>query len=595
MLLDDENYQAGKEIPNPFDQLARDFKLMDGETARTIDHEFRAALGKLTQGMSPIELFNAYTDWLGHLAISPGKQLHLLQSAVHKVFQLGKFTFDAVAHGAETENIYTDRSFAGDAWQQFPYSFFAQSFLATKEFIKESSENVFGVKGDHEELVSFMNTQIIEAISPANIPFTNPDIVAATKAEHGQNIADGLKRMVDDLTDRTPVEERNPFQVGKDVGKTPGKVIFQNRLIELIQYTPTTPEVGSDPVLIIPPWIMKFYILDLTPKQSLIKYLVDQGKTVFIVSWKNPTAEDRDLTMDDYLDLGLLEALKAVTTIVPRCKVNTVGYCIGGTLLAIGAAALARDGDDTIKSVSLFTAQTDFTEPGEIKRMLGESQVSFVESAMWKQGYLEATNMGGAFKAMKPADLVWGPRVNRYFLGKEAEPNELMAWSEDATRMPYRMHTDYLRQLYLSNDLAVGEYKVHGEPVSLADIRVPIFAVGTTTDHVAPWKSVYKILRLTHTPVTFLLTNGGHNAGIICGAEHPRRSYQVHLHHPGDSFIDPDTWSKTIEKNPGSWWLEWNDWLDVQSGNKIKAPKMGAAKKGYEVLRDAPGEYVIAP
>jgi polyhydroxyalkanoate synthase len=351
--------------------------------------------------------------------------------------------------------------------------------------------------------------------------------------------------------------------------------------------------VGKEPVLIVPAWIMKYYILDLSPENSMIRYLVEQGKTVFTISWKNPTGEDRHLCLDDYLKSGFLEAIQAVRAITPRARVNAVGYCIGGTLLAMGAAYLAREDDDILNSVTMFAAQVDFTEPGEIGRFLGSSQVSFVDSMMWTDGYLDAANMGGAFKALRSHDLIWHPTVSRYYLGQDSKPNDLMAWNADGTRMPATMHSRYLKELFMENRLATCKYQVDGRPISLTDIRVPFFVVGTSADHVAPWQSVYKIQYLTDTEVTFLLTSGGHNAGIVCGPEHPRRRYQVATQGRDDKYLDPDTWAETVATQPGSWWPAWNTWLDEHTSGQVKPRTMGAPKKGYGVLCDAPGDYIL--
>ena len=327
----------------------------------------------------------------------------------------------------------------------------------------------------------------------------------------------------------------------------------------------------------------------------MVKYLVDQGKTVFMISWKNPTEKERDLGMNSYLDLGLMESLKAIQAIVPGAKVNTVGYCIGGTLLLIGAAALAGQNNGIINSITLLAAQADFSEPGDIKRFLSDSHLAFLESLMWKQGYLDADNMGDAFKALRPGDLIWGPMIQRYFHGEESFMNDLMAWNADGTRMPYQMHHEYLRKMYLDNELALGHYEVNGRKVSLSDIEAPMFVVGTQTDHVAPWKSVYKLHQLTNDELTFLLTSGGHNAGIISGPSHPRRSYQVHTRKPRDKYICAETWQDSMDSNQGSWWPVWNQWLDQQMSEQRKPPRTGNAAKGYKAIKDAPGEYVLEP
>ena len=594
--------QAQKETTSFIDQLNSvlgDFSSFDDVAAENMDQEFRAAIAKITKGMSPVALINAYIDWLGHLSLSPGKQIQLIQSLAGKVYQLGTYTAESVTDSGEKSappSSIKDRSFSSEGWQAFPFNFFSQSYLLTQQWLKEATGNVDGLTKDHEGVVNFVNEQILGMLSPANFPFTNPEVIQKTKAEQGENLKRGLDYLIQDVKSEnggtaTTTDAEN-FVVGEHIAITPGKVVYQNQLIELIQYSPTTEQVGKEPVLIVPPWIMKYYILDLSPKNSMVKYLVDQGKTVFMISWKNPTEQERDLGMNAYLDLGLMESLKAVQAIVPDTKINTVGYCIGGTLLLIGAAALAGVEDDTINSITLLAAQADFSEPGDIKNFLNDSHISFLESLMWKQGYLDADNMSDAFKAMRSGDLIWGPMIQRYFHGEDTFMNDLMAWNADGTRMPYQMHHEYLRKMYLDNELADGHYEVNGRKVSLSDITAPMFVVGTQTDHVAPWKSVYKLHQLTNDELTFLLTSGGHNAGIISGPSHPRRSYQVRKRMPRDKYLCAETWADSTEVQQGSWWPAWNEWLDEQLSGQRKPPKTGCASKGYKTLRDAPGEYV---
>jgi polyhydroxyalkanoate synthase len=340
---------------------------------------------------------------------------------------------------------------------------------------------------------------------------------------------------------------------------------------------------------------MKYYVLDLSAHNSLVRYLVDQGHTVFMISWKNPTAEDRDLGLDDYRRLGVMAALDAIGAIVPERRVHAVGYCLGGTLLAIAASAMARDGDDRLASATLLAAQTDFTEPGEIMLFLNETEVAFLEDMMWDRGYLDSYQMAGAFQLLRSSDLIWSRSVHEYLLGRRQEMSDLMAWNADATRMPYRMHSEYLRRLLLDNDLAQGRYEVDGRPITISDIRVPIFAVATLRDHVAPWTSAYKIHLLTDTDVTFVLTSGGHNAGIVSEPGHPRRSYQIALKRERDIYVDPGTWHTTTPTREGSWWPEWVSWLRRHSSDKVQPPPMGAPDKGYPALEDAPGRYVLQP
>jgi polyhydroxyalkanoate synthase len=340
---------------------------------------------------------------------------------------------------------------------------------------------------------------------------------------------------------------------------------------------------------------MKYYILDLSPSNSMVKYLVEQGHTVFMISWKNPRAEDHDMGMDEYLRLGVGAAVDAVSTIVPGQKIQAVGYCLGGTLLSIATAAMGRDGDDRLVSMTLFAAQTDFHQAGELMLFIDESQLTFLEDIMWDKGYLDTTQMAGAFQLLRSNDLIWSRLVREYMLGERSPMTDLLAWNADATRMPYKMHKEYLRRLFLHNALANGQYLVDDRPVALSDIRGPIFAVATEQDHVAPWRSVYKMHLQADTPVTFVLTNGGHNAGVVSEPGHPHRHYRVATHVVGRPYLDPDTWLERTPVKEGSWWPEWHNWLVQHSSGMVPPPSLGNPDQGYVPLERAPGTYVLQP
>ena len=310
-----------------------------------------------------------------------------------------------------------------------------------------------------------------------------------------------------------------------------------------------------------------------------------------MVSWKNPSPDDRDLGLDDYRTLGIMAALDGVGAIVPDQKVHAVGYCLGGTLLSIAAAAMARDGDDRLKSVTLLAAQTDFTDAGELMLFINESQVAFLEDMMWEQGFLDSTQMAGAFQMLHSSDLVWSRMVRDYLMGERTPMIDLMAWNADATRLPYRMHSEYLRRLFLNNDLAEGRLLVADNPIALTDIRAPIFCVSTVQDHVAPWRSTYKINFLTDTDVTYLLASGGHNAGIVSEPGHEHRGFQVLTRKADDRYIDPETFLAQAPQKAGSWWPEWVAWLAARSGEPVAPPAMGGADQAS--LADAPGSYVL--
>jgi polyhydroxyalkanoate synthase subunit PhaC len=570
--------------------------------AEVMDRSLHAAIGRLSAGLAPMTLVGAYADWAAHLAAAPGKQLLLAEKAARKGLRLANYavrrTLEKDGCEACIEPLPQDRRFAADGWRQQPYDFIYQAFLLTQQWWHNAMTDVRGVLPEHERMVAFGTRQWLDVFSPSNYLLTNPEVVERTYAEAGMNLLRGARFFAEDLERAWAGRKRvgtEAFRVGHELAITSGKVVYRNRLIELIQYAPTTGKVRAEPVLIVPAWIMRYYILDLSPHNSLVRYLVDQGYTVFMISWKNPGPADRDLTMEDYRQLGVMAALDVVNGVVPERKVHAVGYCIGGTLLAIAAAAMGRDGDTRLATTTFFAAQTDFTQAGELKLFVNESQLAFLEDVMWSQGFLDSRQMAGTFQLLRSNDLIWSRMVRTYMLGEREQMNDLNAWNADATRMPYREHSEYLRRLFLDNDLAEGNFPAGGRPVALSDIRTPSFAVGTETDHVAPWRSVYKLHLLTDAEVTFLLTSGGHNAGIVSEPGHPHRHYRVATRRHDDRYLDPDHWLQTAQAKEGSWWPEWIAWLGARSGAPVAPPSMGAPAGGYPPLADAPGSYVLEP
>lgn len=568
-------------------------------STHALDRAFKAQLARQTLSITPAGLGANIFDWLAHLAISPGKQLELWEHAAERQIRFGLYAMQCLNPQSETAPCFRpfpgDDRFDDDAWQAWPFNVMHQAFLMTQEFWQEATTDVEGLSPHEENALSFVSRQFLDHFSPTNFVLTNPEVLRATQEQGGQNLIKGAQNALEDIQRRS--EGRLPvgaekFEIGTDLAATQGKVVFRNHLIELIQYTPQTETVHAEPILITPAWIMKYYILDLSPHNSLVKYLVGQGFTVFMISWRNPTAEDRDLSMNDYIRLGFFEALKAVNTIVPDEKVHTIGYCLGGTLLAMAAAAMARDDDDRLRSITTFAAQTDFTEAGEIMLFVGESQVSYLEALMWDQGYLASQQMAGAFQMLQSNDLIWSRYVNEYLLGRRHEMFDLMAWNADATRMPYKMHSEYLRRLFLNNELAQGKFEVAGEPVSLSDIRQPVFCVSTTEDHVAPWRSVYKLHLLADTDITFVLANRGHNGGIVSEPGHKGRQYQIRTSQEDEKYLPPEEWRETTQVVEGSWWPTLSDWLAERSSGLTEPPSMGARSQGYPPLMNAPGSYV---
>ena len=570
---------------------------IDDKQADLLDALANAVRARSTGGLSPAASLLAWYDWALHLSLSVGKQRSLIRSGLQKQQRLARYVLQAAAPQRCpkcVEPLEQDRRFDDPAWHQWPFNVIHQAFLLQQQWWQDATTDVRGVSSHHEKMVTFAGRQWLDMWSPTNFIWSNPEVLAATASNGGANLWRGAMNFFEDarrvaLNDGPAGTEK--FVVGQDVAVTPGKVVFRNRLIELIQYTPTTPDVHAEPVLIVPSWIMKYYILDLSPNNSMVKYLVGQGHTVFIISWKNPSAEDRDLGLEDYRRLGVMDALDAVTAIVPERKVQAVGYCLGGTLLAIAAAAMARDGDDRLQSLTLLATETDFRDSGEISLFIDESQLAWLEAAMWDKGYLEGNQMAGAFQLLNSRDLIWSRRVREYLLGQRQALNDLMAWNADLTRLPYRMHSEYLRSMYMNNDLAEGRYRVDDKPVALTDIEVPMFIVGTVRDHVAPWPSVYKLHLLSDARLTFVLTSGGHNAGVVSEPGHPRRSFQIATRAVGERYVDPQTWRAQTSLHDGSWWPSWQKWLAQCSSGRVAPPAMGG-DDARAPLDDAPGTYV---
>ncbi|MFT4268170.1 MAG: alpha/beta fold hydrolase [Xenophilus sp.] len=571
----------------------------DAVDALDAQAQAHALLARATGALSPVSALLAWQDWAAHLAASPGKQMDLAHLAAMQAQALGLYVHDRLRAAPrqaqhDVEPPAQDRRFADPAWRQWPFWLWQQSFLLTQQWWDAATHGVRGVDPHHEKLVAFWARQWLDMASPGNQLATNPLVLQRTAAELGANLVRGAKHLAHDLRQAALGTAPTPegFAVGRELAVTPGQVVLRNLVMELIQYAPATATVHPEPVLLVPAWIMKYYILDLSAQNSLVRYLVEQGHTVFCISWKNPGEAERDLGMDDYLRDGFHAALDAVNAIVPRRKVHATGYCLGGTLLAIAAAAMARDGDERLASLSFFAAQTDFSEPGELGLFIDESQVSLLEAQMAQAGYLTAAQMAGAFQMLRSYDLLWSRLVHDYLLGERSGFNDLMAWNADATRMPARMHSQYLRRLFLNDDLSEGRYPVGGRPVSLGSLRLPTFMVGTTTDHVAPWRSVHKLHYLSPAEITFALTSGGHNAGIVNPpAPESKRRYQLLTRAADGPCLAPDDWLAAAPTHAGSWWPAWQQWLAARSGARVKPPRIGSA--GFPALADAPGTYVL--
>ncbi|CDZ77835.1 Poly-beta-hydroxybutyrate polymerase [Legionella massiliensis] len=552
-----------------------------------IDRYYQANLAKLTAGMSPAAFGTAYYSWLSQLLISPGR---LLELAFYPLIYSGECKNKIYCE--ERGGKGTDVRFKTEDWQYFPWRLWAENFLMCEDWWSRATTRLPGLPKPVGRIVSFLTRQMLDALSPSNFVLTNPDLFHETIRDNGLNLVHGTKLAVSDMLEKLigiPPAGVENFIPGEHVAITPGKVVYSNHLIELIQYEPQTKTVVKEPLLLLPAWIMKYYILDLSPENSMVKWLVQHGHTVFIVSWRNPGAEDRNLGMDDYYRLGAMAAIDAVSAIFPRRKINLMGYCLGGTLAMLTAAAMARNGDKRLNSISLIAAQADFTDAGELMVFATQSEIAFLKSMMWEQGYLDTKQMAGSFQMLRSYDLIWSKMIHDYMNGTQRGMIDLLAWNADSTRMPYKMHSEYLERLFLNDDFAEGRYKVEGKPVAPKNIRIPVFVVSADNDHVAPWQSVYKIhLMIDSERMTFVLANGGHNAGIISQPGKKGRFYRIYERRKEDPYLDAEDWLGIAEVKKGSWWDAWNKWLIQQSSEKRLAAR--ALKRN---LAAAPGTYVL--
>jgi polyhydroxyalkanoate synthase len=563
---------------------------------QTLDRGLRAAFARASAGMSTHAFIQAYWDWAHHLAQAPGRQMELAEHAQKNLLKL-------LAYGAGVSSASeppfkprrTDHRFEHAGWNNAPFNYWKQSFLAAQDWWDVATEYLPGLQQEDADRTRFLARQSLDLVSPSNFPWLNPEIIEATLKRGGANLVAGAAHFAHDFHNTLTQAHEDPpegYRIGTDLASTPGEVVFQNELFELIQYAPQGDVVQAEPVLIVPAWIMKYYILDLSPHNSMVRYLVDQGFTVFMISWCNPHAEQSELSLEDYRKSGVMTALDQVQEIVPEQQVHAVGYCLGGTMLAIAAATMARDKDTRLASLTLMAAQVDFAEAGELLLFLDESQVAFLEDLMWDQGYLDRPQMARAFSTIRAEDLIYSRNIRRYFLGVEDLPTDMNVWLSDTTRMPARMHSQYLRGLFLENRLSAGRFAVEGRVIALKDISAPVFVVATETDHIAPWKSVYKTKLFTNCDLTFVLTSGGHNSGIINEPAAARGHYRISYRPAGALYIGPDDWLEQQRERPGSWWIEWRDWLKASSSRPVPARLPDATTRKSPKGVPAPGTYV---
>jgi len=519
--------------------------------------------------------------------------MHLWQSSWMKMMGMQALPTATPATG--------DGRFKDDDWSSnFLFDYIKQTYLIASRQIQHAVASVEGMPAESEKKVAFFTRQYVDALSPSNFALTNPQVLRETVSSGGQNLLKGLNNLLSDIEKgggnlRISMTDENAFQLGKNVATTPGKVVYQTELMQLIQFQPTTAEVYQAPLVIIPPWINKYYILDLRESNSFIKWALDQGHTVFVLSWVNPDARLAQMGFEDYMKQGPLAALEAVEQATGERQVNFIGYCLGGTLLGATLGFLSyKNQIDRVRSATFFVSLLDFSAPGELGVFIDEAQVDNLEKKMNERGYLEGSEMASTFNLLRANDLVWSFVINNYLLGKDPFPFDLLYWNSDATRMPARMHSFYLRNMYLKNLLGVpGGISLDGVPIDLSKVEVPAYFVSTVEDHIAPWRTTYKGSRYLGGEVRYVLGGSGHIAGIV----NPPAAKKYHYWTNDARPESPEEWFKTATQRPGSWWEDWQAWMDRQnrdmSGGTPMVPARVPGDRELKPLEDGPGSYAM--
>lgn len=569
---------------------------------------FRTVMEKHTEmltggSMDPFNIGNTYYEAMMSLWRNPAAAIDAQKKYFSDSLKLWQYTTSRLMGGADDENIQEpviqpqkgDNRWRDEDWSQnIVFDYIKQSYLLSAKCIEETIEGVEDLPEKDQKRLSFFTKQFIDAMSPTNYPTTNPEVVRATLENRGENLVAGLQNFVRDMEEgdgqlRIAMTDPDAFTLGENVATSPGKVVFQNKMFQLIQYSPSTEEVLKRPLLIVPPWINKFYILDLQEKNSMIKWLVDQGHTVFIVSWFNPTEDDdQDIGFENYMLDGIYAAMGAVEQATGESDINIVGYCIGGTLLASTLAHMAEKGDDRIKSATFFTALIDFSDAGDLSVFIDDIQVAQLEETMGEKGFLNGKSMSAAFNMLRSNDLIWSFYINNYLLGKDPTVFDLLYWNSDSTNMPAKMHSFYLRNMYLENKLCVpGGITLDDVAIDVSKIEVPSYFISAKEDHIAPWKSTYDGAKLLKGKVRFVLGGSGHIAGIVNPPIKNKYGYWVG---PQTLPEDSDEWFEKAKQHEGSWWGDWHKWLTRQSSAKVPARQPGDGK--LKPIEDAPGSYV---
>jgi polyhydroxyalkanoate synthase subunit PhaC len=533
--------------------------------------------------------------WLSDPTRALEAQTHLFAS----YFAVWTTSIQKLSGGDSVEtksNKPVDKRFADDDWNKYAiFDFLRNAYLVTSDWAEKMVADAEGIDDHTRHKALFYTRQVANALSPSNFIMTNPELYRETVAANGENLVRGMRMLAEDIAAgggdlKLRQADYSKFTVGENLAVTPGKVVAQSDVCQVIQYKPTTETVLKRPLLICPPWINKFYILDLNPQKSFIAWAVAQGHSVFVISWVNPDARHAEKSWEAYIHEGIGFALNTIEDATGERHVNAIGYCVGGTLLAATLALFAREGDDRIQSATLFTTQVDFTHAGDLKVFVDEDQISAIEAGMQETGYLDGSKMATAFNMLRSSDLVWPYVVNNYLKGKDPLPFDLLYWNADSTRMPCANHSFYLRNCYLQNNLSAGRMELDGRRIMLKDVRIPIYNLATREDHIAPAKSVFVGSQFFGGDVTFVLSGSGHIAGVVNPPDKQKYQYWT----GGPAVGGFEDWLETAEEHPGSWWPHWHDWVSALAPETLDAKKRkpGGAKR--KAIEDAPGSYVRA-
>jgi polyhydroxyalkanoate synthase subunit PhaC len=591
--------QHGPEVklPDPV-ELSRAMGRIAEQSQRLVsDFVARQAVdGHAGGSADPLNLGTAFMEMTAKMMADPMKLMQAQVTLWQDYMTLWQRTTQRFL-GQEADPVIApnkdDRRFKDSAWDENTlFDFIKQSYLLTARFMQTTVRDVDGLDDQTARKVDFYTRQFVDAMAPSNFVLTNPEVLRTTLESGGENLVRGLEHLLEDLERgkgqlSIKMTDYDAFKVGKNIAVTPGKVVYQNDLMQLIQYTPTTEQVYRRPLLIVPPWINKFYILDLRERNSYIKWAVDQGLTVFVISWVNPDEKLANKSFEDYMAEGPLDALDQIKKATGEDEVNVIGYCLGGTLTGSTLAYMAAKGDERFTSATFFTTMTDFSESGELSVFIDEEQLQHIEEVMSEKGYLDGSSMASTFNMLRANDLIWSFVVNNYLLGKDPFPFDLLYWNSDSTRMPARMHSFYLRNMYQKNLLVQpGAVTLKGVPIDLRTIKTPSFFLSTREDHIAPWKSTYAATQIFGGPIKFVLSASGHIAGVVNPPAAEKYCYWTNPKLPKSC----DAWLEGAKQTPGSWWPEWGKWLSKFGGGKVPARVPGEGE--LPALEEAPGSYV---